>query len=133
MKIDTIKFAVGRLSQWNSSSSKVPAAKLKCAIDFIKLLQGMLNETAKETSPDGADTLLPSCIFALLLMSPTQSQLIHSNLEYIRLFRHQDRLDGQDEYYLTTLTSAADFILNLSERDLKMDPGEYQRSLQGVI
>lgn len=93
----------------------------------------MLNETAKETSPDGADTLLPSCIFALLLMSPTQSQLIHSNLEYIRLFRHQDRLDGQDEYYLTTLTSAADFILNLSERDLKMDPGEYQRSLQGVI
>jgi hypothetical protein len=31
------------------------------------------------------------------------------------------------------LTSAADFILNLSERDLKMEPGEYQRLMQGVI
>jgi hypothetical protein len=31
------------------------------------------------------------------------------------------------------LTSAADFILNLNERDLKMEPGEYKRLIQGVI
>ena len=54
----------------------------------------MLNETARDGNPDGADILLPSTIFAMLQMTPTQSQLIKSNLEYIRLFRHEERLDG---------------------------------------
>lgn len=73
----------------------------------------MLNETAREGNPDGADILLPASIYALLQLSPSQSQFIKSNLEYIRLFRHESRLDGQDEYYLTTLESAVEFIYNL--------------------
>jgi hypothetical protein len=64
--LETVKFACARLSQWNSTSNKVPAAKLKCAIDFIKIIQGMLNETAKLSSPDGADILLPTTIYTLL-------------------------------------------------------------------
>lgn len=48
-----------------------------------------------------------------------------SNLEYIRLFRHADRLDGQDEYYLTTLESAIEFIYKMGPSDLKLDPAVY--------
>ena len=61
---------------------------------------------------------------------------MHSNLEYIRLFRHEDRLDGQDEYYLTTLASAADFLLTLTAADLKLpNNNDYQLhlSLSGSV
>ena len=46
-------------------------------------------------------------------------------MEYIRLFRHSKRLDGQDEYYLTNVESAAEFIYNLAPGDLKMNQEEY--------
>jgi hypothetical protein len=124
-----LKFAVGRLSQWNNHSNKAPAAKLKCLIDFVKAIQAMLSETAKDGNPDGADILLPCTIYALLQLSPQQSPHIKSNLEYIRLFRHQDRLDGQDEYYLTNLESAAAFIYEMGPKDLSMDSQEYEAFL----
>lgn len=38
VKIDVLKFACGTLSQWNNSSNKVPSAKIKCMINFIKIL-----------------------------------------------------------------------------------------------
>ena len=66
VKLDVLKFACGTLSQWNNSSNKVPSAKIKCMINFIKIIQGLLNETAKEGHPDGADTLLPMTIYALI-------------------------------------------------------------------
>jgi hypothetical protein len=69
VKLDVLKFACGTLSQWNNSSNKVPSAKIKCMINFIKILQGLLNETAQEGRPDGADTLFPITIFALIQMT----------------------------------------------------------------
>jgi len=48
-------------------------------------------------------------------------------LEFIRLFRSEHRLDGQEEYYLTNLESAAEFIYNMSYKDLKIDKNEYER------
>jgi hypothetical protein len=65
IKMENIKFACSRLSQWNNNN-KVPAGKLKCLIDFIRIIQAMLNETAKGGNPDGADTILPAIIYALL-------------------------------------------------------------------
>lgn len=54
----------------------------------------MLNETAREGNPDGADILLPATIYSMLQMTPEQAKSIKSNLDYIRLFRHSSRLDG---------------------------------------
>jgi hypothetical protein len=69
--------------------------KLKCLIEFVKILQAMLNDTAKEgATPDGADILLPTTIFALLQLNEKQSDFVRSNLEYIRLFRHASKIDG---------------------------------------
>jgi hypothetical protein len=56
----------------------------------------------------------PSTIYAMLQLKKEQCQAIRSNLEYIRLFRHNDRLTGEDDYYLTSVSSAADFIERLS-------------------
>ena len=66
VKNDVLKFANATLSQWNSSSNKVPAAKIKCMINFIRIIQGLLNETAEEGHPDGADTLLPMTIYTII-------------------------------------------------------------------
>jgi hypothetical protein len=54
----------------------------------------------------------------------------------VKHFRHQDRLSGEDEYYLTTLESIAEFINGISHKDLKIDEKEYQnmiKSAQGGI
>lgn len=40
-------------------------------------------------------------------------------------FRHQDRLSGEDEYYLTTLESIVEFIHGISNKDLKIVEKEY--------
>ena len=42
-------------------------------------------------------------------------------------FRHQDRLSGEDEYYLTTLESIVEFIHGISHKDLKIDEAEYNK------
>jgi len=47
-------------------------------------------------------------------------RFLKTNLAYIRNFRHEERLGGEDEYYLTSLESAMEFVQNLQESDLKL-------------
>ena len=47
---------------------------------------------------------------------------LKSNLVYIRCFRVE--LKGEEEYYITALESALEFILNLKLSDLKLDQNE---------
>jgi hypothetical protein len=46
----------------------------------------------------------------------------------VKHFRHQDRLTGEDEYYLTTLESVVEFIHGIQPSDLKIDKTEYYQS-----
>ena len=55
---------------------------------------------------------------------------LKSNLVYVRCFRVE--LQGQEEYYLTALESALEFVQNLQASDLKLDPGE-DLVFQGII
>ncbi len=53
--------------------------------------------------------------------------MLKSNLAYVRHFRQESFLHGQDDYYLQTLESVIEFIQNLSETytsDLKLNEGE---------
>lgn len=53
--------------------------------------------------------------------------MLKSNLAYVRHFRQESFLHGQDDYYLQTLESVIEFIQNLSETytsDLKLNDGE---------
>lgn len=50
--------------------------------------------------------------------------MLKSNLVYIRMFRTESLLHGQDDYYLQTLESAAEFILAMNKQwqtDLKVE------------
>ena len=50
--------------------------------------------------------------------------MLKSNLVYIRMFRTESLLHGQDDYYLQTLESAIEFICSMNKQwktDLKVD------------
>lgn len=77
--------------------------------------------------PDGADMFFPSCIYSFLqIEEKVILQDINTNIQFVKHFRHQDRLSGEDEYYLTTLESIVEFIHGISNRDLKIDEKEYK-------
>lgn len=93
----------------------------------------MLQETSKDGMPDGADIFFPCSVYAICQLSKYQitnsesTKLLQSNLNYVRYFRQESFLHGQDDYYLQTLESVVEFVLNLSEKyktDLKLNEGE---------
>lgn len=90
----------------------------------------MLQETSPDGQPDGADMFFPSCIYSFLQIEEKQIlQDINTNIQFVKHFRHQDRLSGEDEYYLTTLESVVEFIHGVSHKDLKMDEQTYNNFL----
>ena len=52
-------------------------------------------------------------------------QDLNTNVQFVKFYRHESRLTGEDEYYLTTLESVIEFVHGLSEKDLKIDANEY--------
>ena len=82
---------------------------------------------------DGADVTFPCVIYSLLKLSKYEqekshsSYLLKSNMTYMRMFRHEQLLHGQEDYYLQSIESAIEFILNLHQNykeDLKLEEGE---------
>ena len=87
----------------------------------------MLQETSVDGQPDGADMFFPSCIYSFLQIDDKQILTdLHTNIQFVKHFRHQDRLSGEDEYYLTTLESIVEFIHGISPSDLKISEQDYK-------
>lgn len=100
-------------------------------INFCRVISIMLQETSIDGQPDGADMFFPSCIYSFLQIDDFQIlQELPTNIQFVKHFRHIDRLTGEDEYYLTTLESVAEFIHGISAGDLKIDQAEYTRLFQ---
>jgi len=82
----------------------------------------MLSDTNKKNEADGADLFLPTqilCLFGCKNVSSLKTQL-----NYIKAFRQEHLLKGEDEYYLTSLESAIDFIRDLQKTDLTLNSHE---------
>jgi len=76
----------------------------------------------------------PSCIYSFLQIEELQIlQDLSTNIQFVKHFRHQERLEGEDEYYLTTLESVVEFIHGLSHVDLKVEQQEYARLVQKAV
>jgi len=45
-------------------------------------------------------------------------------VSYVRLFRHDDRLEGEDDYYLTTIENAVQFLHDIKAADCQLNSGE---------
>ena len=64
----------------------------------------------------------PALIYTIL--QAASCKFLKSNLVYIKSFRVE--LQGQEEYYITAMESALEFLSDLKQSDLKMSEREAQ-------
>lgn len=57
---------------------------------------------------------------------------LHSNLLYIRRYRHESRLASEAAYFYTNLCSAEAFIDTLAATSLSMDNSEFEKQMQSA-
>lgn len=78
----------------------------------------------QQSSPTGADEVYPVIVYALLKGNVSK---LKSNLNFIKLYRHKNRLESEEDYYYTTLVSAVEFIENLNHTKLNIEEEEFRR------
>ncbi|CAI4047566.1 hypothetical protein SKDZ_13G0400 [Saccharomyces kudriavzevii ZP591] len=111
---------------------KSPRDKMVCVLNASKVIFGLLKHTRLEQN--GADSFIPVLIYCIL---KGQIQYLISNVNYIERFRSPEFLRGEEEYYLSSLQAAVNFIMNLSESSLTIEnhkgfEEEYQENLKQV-
>ena len=123
-------FEVARRELCKMNNYKSPKDKVVCIFNCCKLAARVLALTSESST--GADELLPLLILLLLRANPAA---LHSNLAFITNCRHHSRLNGEQGYFLTTISSASEFLLNVCSNDgelthegaLSIDASEFQR------
>jgi hypothetical protein len=91
-------------------------------MEFSKVIAEMLKETSPKGTPEGMDMFLP-CALLILVKLPLDSVLVtqlKSNISYLRLFRHDSRMQGENECYLVTIEGAVGFLHDMSAKDLTL-------------
>lgn len=111
----------------NIEKLKTPRDKLLAIVNGSKILSGLIWHSQKEMSnPTGADEFLPVLIYTVLKSCPSSP---YTSINFIRDFRHYDKLKGLDEYYYTAYESAIEFIDSLESSKLRIDSEQYQSLL----
>ena len=102
---------------------KAPKDKGIVLINFCNILTSMLTDNVnKSTKIAGADEVFPLVVYVIL---KGNVQKLKSNLSYIQLFRHETRLESQEEYYFTTINSALEFIENSNHNKLNIKEADF--------
>jgi hypothetical protein len=102
---------------------KSPRDKIIIIINFVYILNKMINDNNKK-KPSGADEVFPIIVYAIL---KSEIRKLKSNMKYIKIFRHQTRLESIEEYYFTTISSAIEFIENIKIDHLShIEKNEFQ-------
>lgn len=105
---------------------KTPRDKVIILINFVYILNTMINENSKKKKPSGADEVFPIVVYAIL---KSGIRKLKSNMKYIKNFRHFSRLESAEEYYFTTISSAIEFIEKLKLEHLAhIDHNEFIKS-----
>jgi len=71
-------------------------------------------------------------LFLLVCHFQANPSKLHSNLKFIKLFRRQEKLISEAEYYFTNLVSATSFIVDLNAKSLSMDENKFEESMQAA-
>jgi hypothetical protein len=87
---------------------KAPRDKLLCLVNVKTLVEDIVGEAVRRgASIGGADAFFP--VFLLVVVHARLPRLA-SNIDYIRKFRARSRLNGQFDYMLCNLESAAMYL-----------------------
>lgn len=108
-KLDNfVKLASKELNKVNNF--KAPRDKMVCILNACKVIFGILKHF--QLDKNGADSFIPLLIYVII--NGGTSHLM-SNIRYIERFRFNKFLKSEDQYYLSSLQGAANFIISLSE------------------
>ena len=94
---------------------KSPRDKIIILINFVYILNTMIDENSKKKNPSGADEVFPIVVYAILKSNICKLKI---NMKYIKALRHHSRLESAEEYYFTTISSAIEFIEKLKYEHL---------------
>jgi len=112
---------------------KAPRDKLICILNCCKVVNIHLVHLSKEDdengSPPGADDFLP--VFILVILR-AQVPFLLANVNYIRRYRHPDRMVSEAAYHFTNLQSAAGFLQICAGKDFTIDDALYDDTM-GVV
>jgi len=80
---------------------------------------------------EGADTFLPLLIYVTIKANPDN---LLSNIEYINRFRRPERLQGENGYYLSSLSGAVSFIETLDHTSLSnITKEDFERNIEQAV
>lgn len=130
------RFQVG--SPWTSAQEELsrlplltsPAEKLEAVVRCCKHLLSSLVDSVSddEGAVPGADELLTSVVF-VIVNAPCPD--VHAHLLFIEHFRHASELRGEGAYFLAMVTSAVQFVVGLSAKQLVgISSPEFERRLR---
>jgi hypothetical protein len=105
---------------------KTPKDKVLVLINFCNILSNMVMNSGREKKHAGADEVFPLVVYAILKANVRK---LKSNLVFIQYFRHQTRLESQEEYCFTAINTAIEFIEKLSKNHLSIEEFEYSNFL----
>lgn len=120
-----LELAINQLAMINQY--KTPKEKINILINFCNILTSMITASShshkNKSKSAGADEVFPLVVYAIL---KGNIKKLKSNLSFIQLFRHETRLDSKEEYYYTTISSAVDFIENLTYDKISLKESDFE-------
>lgn len=102
---DEVYFELAIQSLKKINQYKSPKEKIYVIINYCKIITQMVKDLSH--SPIGADEVIPILIYGIIQANVSK---LKSNLEYIKNFRHESRLDSEEEYNLTHVETAISYI-----------------------
>ncbi|KAF6013377.1 hypothetical protein HII12_002093 [Brettanomyces bruxellensis] len=106
---------------------KAPRDKVICILNCCKIIFGLLRQQQKKDGiEENADSFVPMLVCVLF---NAKVRFLPSNLMYIERFRNEDFLAGEVSYYVSTLQIACNFVRQISEEQITVDPGEYEKNM----
>ena len=113
------------------NSFKSPRDKMVCTMNCCKVIYSMMNAATSTDNADaaGADDFLPLLIYTVVHSGIDN---LHSNIQFVRRYRHPDRMMTEPGYYFTNFESAVSFIENATAKCFSIDPAEYQRYMDTI-
>src|SRR4051794_5884111 len=88
---------------------------------------GLLKHAKSDSS---ADSFMPLLIYVVLQSNPEH---LVSNVQYILRFRNQDKLGGENGYYLSSLMGAIQFIENMDRTTLTISDDDFERNVEAAV
>ncbi|SMN20472.1 similar to Saccharomyces cerevisiae YML097C VPS9 guanine nucleotide exchange factor involved in vesicle-mediated vacuolar protein transport [Maudiozyma saulgeensis] len=98
---------------------KAPRDKIVCILNACKIIFSILRHF--KLDQDGADSFIPLLIYVIIHGNVSH---VISNIKFIERFRFENFLKSEDQYYLSSLQGATNFITNLNRKDLTIHDEE---------